>query len=107
LSELDMLFYSGIPVWYVRPMSKHPKARIDQVVPFASEDLWLQLSLPSSRMIDCNDTIPARQLVYYGLAKKPECYIAMSAYICSLFKYSRNPTKPAVAGKLSIFIPFE
>lgn len=88
LDHLDMLFYSGIPVWFVRSVSKTPEARIDKVVPLTDEDFRQQILLPSGYPVDCRDAVPARRIIYDGLAAKPERYIAMAAYIRSLFNYS-------------------
>ncbi|KAF9060482.1 hypothetical protein BDP27DRAFT_1430050 [Rhodocollybia butyracea] len=88
LDHLDLLFYAGIPVWFVRSVSKTPEARIDKVVPITSEDVRQRLLLPSGHTIDCRDAFPPRRLVYDGLAAKPERYMAMATYIRSLFNYS-------------------
>ncbi|KAF9060352.1 hypothetical protein BDP27DRAFT_1184693, partial [Rhodocollybia butyracea] len=88
LDHLDVLFYAGVPVWFVRSVSKTPEARIDKVVPLTSEDFRQRILLASGHSLDCRDAIPACRVVYDGLAAKPERYIAMAAYIRSLFNYS-------------------
>ncbi|KAF9067782.1 hypothetical protein BDP27DRAFT_1181139, partial [Rhodocollybia butyracea] len=85
--HLDLLFHLGIPVWFVRHVSKTPEARVNKIVPFISEGFQQQLSLPSGHDIDCRDATPARRTVYDGPAEKPERYIAMAAYVRSLFNY--------------------
>lgn len=87
LKDLDLLFCSGIPVWFVRHISQTPKPRIERFAVGKSEDP-LSISFQSSYQSDCRDVVPAHRVIYDGPAAKPERYFIMATHIRSLFNYS-------------------
>ncbi|KIK56102.1 hypothetical protein GYMLUDRAFT_174647 [Collybiopsis luxurians FD-317 M1] len=68
LNDLDLLYYSGIPVWYVRNTSQIPNQCIDKVMEFIKEDSYWKITLHWGEILDCSDASPAHQVVYTGLA---------------------------------------
>ncbi|KIK50555.1 hypothetical protein GYMLUDRAFT_105938, partial [Collybiopsis luxurians FD-317 M1] len=85
LDHLDLLFFAGIPVWYICMASSMPYVRIDAVAPFLKEDQSSQrLVRPGGFIVDCSDTLPPHKIIYDGLANKPDRYRKMAAYLDSL-----------------------
>ncbi|KIK65176.1 hypothetical protein GYMLUDRAFT_145217, partial [Collybiopsis luxurians FD-317 M1] len=84
LDDLDILFYAGIPVWYVCMAKSMPYARINSVAPLLHEDYSQKLVRPGGFIVDCADTSPPHKVVYEGLPNKPDRYQKMAAYIDSL-----------------------
>ncbi|KAJ3736828.1 hypothetical protein DFJ43DRAFT_1149938 [Lentinula guzmanii] len=83
LDNIDLLYYSGVPVWYVRHVG-------DSVAtPLGSQDVRIE------QKIRADDSTPPHRIIYEGLPGKPERYAAMGAYIRSLFYYPPLLGSPA------------
>ncbi|KAJ3712704.1 hypothetical protein C8R42DRAFT_647498 [Lentinula raphanica] len=84
LDTLDTLYYLGIPVWFVRPVTATPDARIDQSAHLIAEDSSYIIELPSGFQVNGIDAEPNHPVIWEGLPNKPERLIAMNAYLQSL-----------------------
>ncbi|KAJ3766561.1 hypothetical protein FB446DRAFT_653607 [Lentinula raphanica] len=84
LATLDTLYHLGIPVWFVRPVTDTPDARIDRSAPLVAEDSSQMIRLPSGFRVDGTDAEPNHPVIWEGLSIKPERLIAMNAYLHSL-----------------------
>ncbi|KIK62156.1 hypothetical protein GYMLUDRAFT_118826, partial [Collybiopsis luxurians FD-317 M1] len=84
LNDLGLLFYAGIPVWYVCKAKDMPHIRIDRVTPLLKEDSSQRLTRPDGFIIDCSNTFPPHKTIYEGLPNKPDRYRQMVAYLDSL-----------------------
>ncbi|KAF9058590.1 hypothetical protein BDP27DRAFT_1432524 [Rhodocollybia butyracea] len=97
LRDLSMLFYAGIPVWFVRP--KVPGSRIRPDISWICENPWLQLLLPSG-IVDCTDTTPAKPVIYHGSLQTEKYYIAIAGYMRLLCKAGQDGSSLANAIKV-------
>ncbi|KAJ4001516.1 hypothetical protein F5050DRAFT_1551180, partial [Lentinula boryana] len=105
----DLLYYSGVPVWYVRhvgdslvtPLGSQD-VRIEQVVPFIVAEFDQSITLPGGKKIRVDDSTPLHCIIYEGLPGKPECYAAMAAYVRSLFHYPSLLGSPAPQSSTSM-----
>ena len=79
-----MLFHLGIPVWLVHPVSTTPDPCIEAVGSLISKDTHQWIQLPSGWKVDVMDVEPYHPVIFEGLVNKPECYLAMAAYLYSL-----------------------
>lgn len=87
MNVADILFYAGIPVWYVRPAATTPDVRIDAIGRVIEVTLMNTLELLHGGNLDVSDASPApHRILYTGLANKPERYQAMNQYFRSLFQ---------------------
>ncbi|KAG7093912.1 hypothetical protein E1B28_007548 [Marasmius oreades] len=87
LDDLESLFQSNIPVWFVRRLTRAGEARIDKLGNFIYPFPDGTIRLHSDFVIDLSDATPSHRVVFTGLARNPERYIAMANYIASLFEY--------------------
>ncbi|KAK1221131.1 hypothetical protein PQX77_016069 [Marasmius sp. AFHP31] len=85
---VEALFWLGIPVWYLRPISKDLDVRVDRVAEFIRGSLESKkLVLPSGFEVDLSKGQSSHRVIYEGLANKPERYLAMSNYLTSIQQY--------------------
>ncbi|KIK50855.1 hypothetical protein GYMLUDRAFT_145271, partial [Collybiopsis luxurians FD-317 M1] len=84
LGDLDLLFYAGIPVWYICTVKSMPFVRIDSVVSFIREDYSQRLTQPDGFVVDATDATPPHKIIYDGLPNKPDHYRNMAKYLDSL-----------------------
>ncbi|KAJ3837372.1 hypothetical protein F5878DRAFT_662140 [Lentinula raphanica] len=84
LPTLDTLYRLGIPVWFLRPVSETPDARIDRSACLIAEDSSQSYELPSGFRVDGTDAEPTHVVIWEGLSNKTERLVAMNAYLQSL-----------------------
>ncbi|KAJ3970823.1 hypothetical protein EV361DRAFT_992937 [Lentinula raphanica] len=84
LTILDTLYYLGIPVWFVRPVTETPDARINRSARVIAEDNLQIIELPSGFQVDGTDAEPNHAIIWEGLPNKTERLTAMNAYMQSL-----------------------
>ncbi|KAJ3709985.1 hypothetical protein C8R42DRAFT_729717 [Lentinula raphanica] len=61
-----------------------PDAQIDRVASLIAEDSSRIIELPSGFRVDGTDAEPSHKIIWEGPTNKPECFVAMNAYLQSL-----------------------
>ncbi|KAG7097807.1 hypothetical protein E1B28_005126 [Marasmius oreades] len=87
LDDLENLFQSHIPVYYVRPLSRAGEARVDRLEDFILPLADGSIQLHTGFIVDMADATPSHCVVFTGLARNPERYITMANYVSALFEY--------------------
>ncbi|KAG7086689.1 hypothetical protein E1B28_002627 [Marasmius oreades] len=87
LDDLENLFQSHIPVYYVRPLSRAGEARVDRLEDFILPLADGSIQLHTGFIVDMADATPSHRVVFTGLARNPERYITMANYVSALFEY--------------------
>jgi hypothetical protein len=90
LNDLDLLFYAGVPVWYICTVESMPYVRIDSVVPFLQEDNSQCFIRPDGFIVDCTDASPPHKIIYDGLPNRPDRYHKMATFLDSLLSGSKG-----------------
>ncbi|KIK51177.1 hypothetical protein GYMLUDRAFT_105785, partial [Collybiopsis luxurians FD-317 M1] len=84
LNDLDLLFYAGVPVWYICMADSMPYVRIDSVAPLLREDHSRRFVRPDGFIVDCTNASPPHKIIYDGLPNRPDRYHKMAAFLDSL-----------------------
>ncbi|KAK7046048.1 hypothetical protein VNI00_007043 [Paramarasmius palmivorus] len=93
LDVVESLYRSGIPVYFLRPF-RGVDVRVDEVVPIIqgySDDPVsgepTKIRLHTGAIVDISDATPSHRVVFIGLPRNPERYVAMGRYMVTGIEY--------------------
>ncbi|KAF9254866.1 hypothetical protein L218DRAFT_844034, partial [Marasmius fiardii PR-910] len=87
LDDLENLFQSKIPAYFVCRISRAGEARVDRLQAFIQPFVDDTIHLHTGFIVNLAKAIPSHCVIFTGLARSSERYIVMSNYVATLFEY--------------------